>query len=144
MTNKKNQTFEYLEHTADAGMRVWGDSMDLLFTNAAMGLFEMMAVIDSIDEIISIDIEVTADSIEMLLVSWLDELIYQHEVEEIFFKRVEILDINSNGLSARVYGEPTNFEKHIVYTEIKAVTYHQLYVREIENSVLEAQVIFDL
>ncbi|RKU28698.1 protein archease [Candidatus Poribacteria bacterium] len=140
----KKQTYEYLEHTADAGMRVWGDSVDLLFTNAAMGLFGMMAVIDSIDETVSMDIEVRADSIEMLLVAWLDELIYQHEVEELFFKRVEILSINSEELFARVHGEPTNFDKHIVYTEIKAVTYHQLYVREIENGVWEAQVIFDL
>lgn len=140
----KNQTFEFLEHTADAGMRVWGKSMDLLFTNAAMGLFEMIAVIDSIDETISIDIEVKADSVEMLFASWLDELIYQHEVEEIFFKRVKILNINSKELSARVFGEPSNFDKHVVYTEIKAVTYHQLYVREIENGIWEAQVIFDL
>ena len=140
----KDQTYEYLEHTADAGMRVWGDSVDSLFTHAAMGLFELMAVLDSIDETVSIEIEVSADSIEMLLVSWLDELIYQHEVELIFFKRVEILSINSEGLFARAYGEPTNFDKHIVYTEIKAVTYHQLYVREIENGVWEAQVIFDL
>lgn len=144
MSNIKNRTYEYLEHTADAGMRVWGDSKELLFTNAAIGLFEMMAVIESIDDTTSIDIEVTADSIEMLLVSWLDELIYQHEVEDIFFNRVEILSINSDVLSARVYGEPTNFEKHIVYTEIKAVTYHQLYVREIENGGWEAQIIFDL
>ena len=140
----KDQTYEYLEHTADAGMRVWGDSVDLLFTHAAMGLFELMAVLESIDETVSIEIEVKADSIEMLLVSWLDELIYQHEVELIFFKRVEILSINSEELFARAYGEPTNFDKHIVYTEIKAVTYHQLYVREIENGVWEAQVIFDL
>lgn len=140
----KNQTFEFLEHTADAGMRVWGKSLDLLFTNAAMGLFEMIAVIDSIDETISIDIEVKADSVEMLFASWLDELIYQHEVEEIFFKRVKILNINSKELSARVFGEPSNFDKHVVYTEIKAVTYHQLYVREIENGIWEAQVIFDL
>ena len=140
----KNQTFEFLEHTADAGLRVWGESVDLLFTNAALGLFEMIAVVDSIDETISIDIEVKADSVEMLLASWLDELIYQHEVEEIFFKRVKILSINSKELSAHVYGEPSNFDKHVVYTEIKAVTYHQLYVREIENGIWEAQVIFDL
>ncbi|MCG9128405.1 archease [Candidatus Poribacteria bacterium] len=139
-----NQTFEYLEHTADAGMRVWGDSLESLFTNAALGLFEMMVVIGSIDNTISIDIEVSADSIEMLLVAWLDELIYQHEVEEVFFNNTEILCINSEKLSARAYGEPTNFDKHIVYTEIKAVTLHQLYVYKKESGLWEAQVIFDL
>ncbi len=83
-------------------------------------------------------------SVEMLFVKWLDELIFRHETDEIFFKRSNIQNINSNELSAKVYGEPTNFDKHIVYTEIKAVTYHQLYVIQNPNGVWEAQVIFDL
>lgn len=136
--------FEYIEHTADAGMHVRGDTLKSLFNHAAQGLFEMIAVVDSIDETTSIEVKVEAKSVEMLLVKWLDELIFRHETDEIFFKRADIQHINANELSAHVYGEPTNFDKHIVYTEIKAVTYHQLYVRQNSSGVWEAQVIFDL
>ncbi len=136
--------FEYIEHTADAGMLVRGDSLHSLFTNAAQGLFEMIAVIDSIDETTSLDVKLESDTVEMLLVAWLDELIFKHETEEMFFKSVEITSISSTELIAKVYGEPTDFDKHIVYTEIKAVTYHQLYVVQNTDGDWEAQVIFDL
>ena len=136
--------FEYIEHTADAGMRVKGDTLTNLFNHAAQGLFEMIAVVDTIDETSSIEVDITADSVEMLFVKWLDELVFRHETDEIFFKRTNIQHINTTELSAQVYGEHTNFDKHVVYTEIKAVTYHQLYVIQNPNGVWEAQVIFDL
>ncbi len=136
--------FEYIEHTADAGMRVRGDTLKSLFNHAAQGLFEMIAVVDTIDETSSIDVDIAADSVEMLFVKWLDELVFRHETDEIFFKRSNIQHINPTKLSAQVYGEPTNFDKHVVYTEIKAVTYHQLYVIQNPNGIWEAQVIFDL
>ncbi|MDE0085482.1 MAG: archease [Candidatus Poribacteria bacterium] len=136
--------FEYIEHTADAGMRVRGNTLKSLFNNAAQGLFEMIAVVDTIDETSSIDVDIAADSVEMLFVKWLDELVFRHETDEIFFKRSDIQHIETTEFSAQVYGEPTNFDKHVVYTEIKAVTYHQLYVIQNPNGVWEAQVIFDL
>lgn len=138
------KAYEYIEHTADAGMRVNGGSLKSLFSNAADGLFEMMAVIDSIDETTSIEIALSADSVEMLFVSWLDELVFRHETDELFLKRAEISHITQNELIAIVHGEPTNFDKHIVYTEIKAITYHQLYVVQNTLGEWEAQVIFDL
>ena len=136
--------FEYIEHTADAGMRVCGENLKTLFTHAAQGLFEMIAVIDSIDETSEINIQLESESVEMLFVSWLDEIIFRHETDEMFFKRAEICSISSTELVAKVYGEPTDYNKHIVYTEIKAVTYHQLYVEQKPNNTWEAQVIFDL
>lgn len=136
--------FEYIEHTADAGMRIWGESLKTLFTHAAQGLFEMIAVIDSIDETSVINFELKSESVEMLLVTWLDEIIFRHETEEMFFKRAEICSISSTEIIAKVYGEPTNYNKHVVYTEIKAVTYHQLFVEQKQDNSWEAQVIFDL
>lgn len=136
--------FEYIEHTADAGMLVRGDSLHSLFTNAAQGLFEMIAVTETIDEVTAIGVQVESESVDMLLVAWLDELVFKHETEDMFFKSVAIESICSTELIAKVYGEPTDFDKHIVYTEIKAVTYHQLYVIQNIDGDWEAQVIFDL
>ena len=136
--------FEFIEHTADAGMLVRGNTLISLFTNAAHGLFEMIAVVSSIDETSIIDIHVQAETVEALFIAWLDELNFRHETEEMFFKCAEILNLSSTELSAKVYGEPTNYDKHVVYTEIKAVTYHQLYVKQNPNGDWEARVIFDL
>ncbi len=136
--------YEYLEHTADMGLLVRGKNLSDLLKNAAQGLFETIAVVDTIDEADSVEIHLTAESVEDLFVGWLDELIFQHETKEIFFKRADIKDCSETEVSATVYGEPTNFDKHEVYTEIKSVTYHQLQVERRNDNSWFAQVIFDL
>ena len=136
--------YEYLEHTADMGLVVRGRNLSELLTNAAQGLFETIAVVDTVDETVSIEIHLTAESVEELFVAWLDELIYRHETEEVFFKRAEIQQCSETEMSATVYGESVNFDKHEVYTEIKSVTYHQLQVVQKGDGSWFAQVIFDL
>ena len=136
--------YEYLEHTADMGMVVNGENLSELLTHAAQGVFETIAVIETIDETESIAIHLTAESVEDLFVAWLDELIFQHETKEMFFKRVDIQQCSTTEIAATVYGEPANFDKHAVYTEIKSVTYHQLQVVQKADGSWFAQVIFDL
>ena len=136
--------YEYVEHTADMGLRVRGKSLPDLLKNAAQGLFETIAVVDTIDETDSVRIHLTAESVEDLFVRWLDELIFQHETKEMFFKRADIHQCSETEISATVYGEPANLDKHAVYTEIKSVTYHQLRVVRQGDGRWFAQVIFDL
>jgi len=136
--------YEYLEHTADMGMTVIGKDLSELLTHAAQGLFESIAVVETIDETVSVEIQLTADSVEELFVTWLDELIFQQETKEVFFKRSAIQQCSDTEMAATVYGEPANFDKHAVYTEIKSVTYHQLQVVQKSDGSWFAQVIFDL
>ena len=136
--------YEYVEHTADMGLLVSGKSLSDLLRNAAQGLFETIAVVDTVDETDSVEVYLTAESVEDLFVGWLDELIFLHETKEIFFKRADIHRCSETEVSATVYGEPTNFDKHEVYTEIKSVTYHQLQVVRKQDGSWFAQVIFDL
>ena len=136
--------YEYLEHTADMGLLVRGKDLSELLKNAAQGLFETIAVVETVDAVASIKIHLTADSVEELFVTWLDELIFRHETEEIFFKSSDIHQCSETEISATVYGESTNFNKHEVYTEIKSVTYHQLEVLQKADGSWQAQVIFDL
>lgn len=136
--------YEYLEHTADMGLLVRGKNLSELLRNGAQGVFETIAVVDTIDEIESIEIHLTAESVEELFVGWLDELIFRHETEETFFKRADIHRCSETEMSATVYGERANFAKHEVYTEIKSVTYHQLKVLQKTDGSWCAQVIFDL
>ena len=138
------RTFEYIDHTGDLGIRVRGKTLQDLFTNAAHALFETVAVLDTIDPISQFQINVKAESVAELMVAWLDELIFRHEVDEVFFKRVEIVELSQTRLSACAYGEPMDFAKHVVYTEIKSVTYHQLSVSQSTDGKWTANVIFDL
>ena len=138
--------YTYLDHTGDLGIRAYSKTLKQLFTHAAHGLLESIADPNTIDEVTQIEIEVSARSLEDLMVAWLDELNFRHEVEELFFGRVEIRRLSKQppALSAVACGEPVDLTKHVVYTEIKSVTYHQLLVEQRLDSSWVAQVIFDL
>jgi SHS2 domain-containing protein len=56
--------YEYVEHTADMGLLVRGKSLPDLLKNAAQGLFETIAVVDTVDETDSVEIHLTAESVE--------------------------------------------------------------------------------
>ncbi|MCZ6677113.1 MAG: archease [Candidatus Poribacteria bacterium] len=138
--------YEYLDHTGDLGIRAYGETLKALFTHAAQGLFEAIADVNTVQAVAQVEIEVSAESAEDLMVAWLDELNFRHEVEEVFFRQVEIQRISEKpwALSAVAYGEPADFTRHVVYTEIKGVTYHQLIVEQTPEGKWFAQVIFDL
>ena len=138
--------YEYLEHTGDIGIRAYGGTLEELFINAAQGLLEAIADLSTIGTTVQTEIEVSAESLEELMVAWLDELNFRHEVEAVFFQRVEIREISQTPyrLIAVAYGEAVDFAKHVVYTEIKSITYHQLIVEQTPTNQWIAQVIFDL
>ena len=138
--------YEYLEHTGDIGIRAYGGTLEELFANAALGLLEAIADLSTVGTTKQTQIEVFAESQEELMVAWLDELNFRHEVEEIFFRQVEIREISEAPykLVAVAYGEPVDFTKHVIYTEIKSITYHQLIVKQLPDDRWMAQVIFDL
>jgi len=104
------EKYEFIEHTADLGFKVYGASLEAL------------------DE---------------LMVSWLDEFLYLYETEKLVFKRFQIKSIQQNQLRANAWGETMDPARHEIKSGIKAVTYHQLYVKEIEGR-WEAQIILDI
>lgn len=138
------KTYEYIDHTGDLGIRVRGKTLRELFTNAARAMFETVAVLDTVNPVEQVRIDVEAASVADLMVAWLDELNFKHEVDEVFFKHVEVEEISETRLSAYAYGEPADFAKHVVYTEIKSVTYHQLSLIQSDDGEWTANVIFDL
>lgn len=140
------KTYEYIEHTGDIGIHAYGGTLEELFINAAQGLFEAIADLSTVGTTIQTEIELSSESLEELMVAWLDELNFRHEIEGVFFREFEIRKISQVPcrLVAFASGEPVDFAKHVVYTEIKSITYHQLVVKQTPDNQWFAQVIFDI
>jgi SHS2 domain-containing protein len=68
-------------------------------------------------------IEIDADSLEDLMINWLQALIAAVDIEGMFFSKFKITRIDDTHLTAFVYGEPVS--PHKGKTVVKAVTYHQ-------------------
>lgn len=135
--------FEPIHHTADVGYKLYADSLQELFVTAAAALFDAITELDSIQPQTSRRVAVTAADSEALLVTWLSELNYLCITELEVFCRFELDSFSETALSATIWGEPIALDRHEIKTEIKAVTYHGLYLRQSESG-WEAQIIFDV
>lgn len=135
--------FRFLNHTADLGILVYGEDPGELFTNAAEAFFSIITDLHRVGENTERIVRVESSHLEDLMVQWLAELLYIHDVEGLLFKKFSIEELDSGVLKARVRGEPFDESRHVIKTQIKAVTYHQIQVRE-EKGRWRARVIFDL
>lgn len=135
--------YEFIEHTADLGFKAYGENLEKLFVHAAEAFFEALVAPESIKEMIERSIVVEADALDDLMVSWLSEFLYLYDTERLVFNSFQIKRIDHNKLEAMARGEVLDPARHEIKTGIKAVTYHQLYVKEREGG-WEAQVIFDI
>lgn len=139
--------FEIIDHTADAGIKVWGATMTELFENAARGMFAVIAKDgcnvqgSKIEK--KIEIHKTADSLEEILVSWLSELLYVFNREKTYFSDFKVKSLNNDGIEAQASGVNLDLYQSDLYTEIKAVTFHNLKIEENVDG-FSCTIIFDV
>lgn len=135
--------FEVLDHTADIGMVIYGHDLKRLFENAGEAFFHLITDLKRVRSRTEKRIEIEGEALERLMVDWLTGLLYFHDVEHLLFKKFKVESIGEDGLKAVAKGEPFQEGIHVIKTEVKAVTYHQIYVKK-ENGDWKAQIIFDL
>lgn len=135
--------FEFLDHTADLRVRVWGKDLVQLFEEAAVALFTVITDIGTVRPETEERVDVEGVNLEELLVGWLSELLYLHEVKGLLFSRFKVFEVKGEYLSAKAWGEPFSPERHCILLPVKAVTYHRLQIEEREG-LMVAEIIFDV
>jgi len=139
MKNKYN----LIDHTADFGIHVYGSDSKELFANAAWAVFDLITEMDQLTGLDSCDIEVSGDDWPDLMVNWLREVLYLWNGKELLVKKARILSLSETELTATLECDPFNPDRHVIKTEIKAVTYHQIQVNS-SPSGWESRIIFDV
>lgn len=136
-------SYRLFEHTADLGIEFFADSLEELFVSSASGLFDVISGIDRIKAEKTFQIKIEGIDLEDLLINWLRELLYLHQVKRILLCKFHISEISDTRLVGSVMGEPFDAKRHEIKKEIKAATYHGIEVRE-SNGRWTARVIFDV
>jgi SHS2 domain-containing protein len=135
--------YEFIEHTADIGLKAFGDDLPVAFAHAAKGMFDIITDSSQIGSKGKYKIELSADDLEQLLVDWLDELLFLQSAENLVFGKFNVaIDEQNCRLNATVFGEVFDTEKHKIGMEIKAVTYHMLEVHK--GNPCYVKVLFDI
>jgi SHS2 domain-containing protein len=90
-------------------------------------------------------VEVSLDGNDLpdLMVKWLSEILYLLEGESLIVTEISINSISSDKITSTLSVIEFDSGYHEVLREIKAVTYHQIEVKE-QNGLWTARIIFDL
>lgn len=139
--------FELIEHTADVGIKAQGATLTELFENAAKGMFHIIscgnAPLKGERAQKKLELKNNTDVLEDLLVSWLSEILYIFNKEKICFDNFRISGLNNSALSAEIEGSSIDLYQSNNYTEVKAVTFHNLKIEEDVNG-FSCTIIFDV
>lgn len=128
-------SYEYIDHTADLGVRGRGETLGEAFANAARGLFGYVIESDDVEATGTIQLEMEADGPEELLLDWLQELLYLQQVDLVAYAdfEAEVTPPGDGGpwrVRSTVHGEDYDRERHGHIHEVKAVTYHAIQVQQ--------------
>ena len=134
---------ETFEHTADIGIRAWGDSRAELYEALAEGLAELICPRALVRASVQHRLSVEAPDGEGLAVAFLGELAAWSQGQRMCVAQVTVESVTDNTLEAQISAEPLDASRHELGAEIKAVTYHALQIRQ-ENDRWVGQVILDI
>ena len=138
------QTFE---HEADVGVRGTGDTLAEAFAGAAMA---MSAVICDPAVVVArepVGIACAAPDPELLLVDWLNALVFQMATRRMLFSRFELtVEADAGGcrLAATAWGEPVDVARHQPAAEVKGASFCELRVERGADGVWLAQCVVDV
>jgi SHS2 domain-containing protein len=116
--------YELVDHTADIGMRLWGPTAEEVFEQAALGLFSLVCDPMQIGDLETVNVELEADGMDLLLAAWLNELLEIFEARKLVLFQFDIRQLDERSLRARVVGEPLG--RHVLCGGVKAATLREL------------------
>src|SRR5689334_2592001 len=96
--------YEVFEHTADIGLRVYGETLPALFRNAAMGMESLLVPLEQVQQVTHREITVTGHDHLSLLIAWLNELIFLFDTEYLLFREIEITTLTETTVTGVAYG----------------------------------------
>ena len=142
-SNIKNR-YSLVEHTADTGISLIADSLPELFELAGIALFDILIDLKDVSPVKTWKVQASADDLPQLMVKWLSELLYLHEVKGLVAVEINVKEISGTSLTADVRGDEFDPEKHVSIEMMKAITYHKLDVSKTPDGKYQAYVIFDV
>jgi SHS2 domain-containing protein len=135
--------WETFPHEADIGVRGVGASLDEAFAGAAVALTAAICDPATVRPHEAVAIECSAPDIELLLVDWLNAVVYEMATRHMLFGRYEV-HIVGGRLQATAWGEAVNTARHRPAAEVKGASFCELAVRREEDGRWRAQCVVDV
>ena len=145
--------YDYFDVTADIGFYAYGRSLEEAYENAGLAMFNVVTDIGKVKKQESREFEIVSEDLVSLLYDYLEELLFLQDTEFLFFSdfkvKIEKIEDESSSkfenykLSCVASGEEINWDVHDPRSEVKAITFHKMCVKE-DGDVFKLRAILDL
>src|SRR5262245_50503694 len=122
-------SWAHFAHDADIGVRGVGPTKAEAFRQAALALTAVVANPAAVRAVHAVPVRCEAPNDEILLIEWLNALIYEMAVGAMVFGDFSV-EIDGHTLRATAYGEPIDIARHEPAVEIKGATLTALHVAQ--------------
>jgi tRNA nucleotidyltransferase (CCA-adding enzyme) len=133
--------WEHFAHGSDIGVRGRGATRDEAFSDAARALTAVVTDVDAVAPKLAVPIRCEAPDDELLLVAWLDAVIYEMATRRMLFARFDV-QLEDHRLVATAWGEPVDVSRHHPAVEPKGATMTAL--RVAHETTWLAQTVIDV
>jgi len=133
--------FEHFEHVADIGVRGYGSTLAEAFKQAALALTAVITT-EPIAEEETVEISTAAPDADILLVEFLNAVVYEMATRRMIFGRYEV-ETDGKTLKATAFGETIDPKRHQPAVEVKGATLTELRVAQADGGYV-AQCVVDV
>jgi SHS2 domain-containing protein len=135
--------WEHFAHGADIGVCGIGATPAEAFEQVALAMTAVVTAPATIEPKITVEVHCEAPELELLLVDWLNALIYESATRRLLFGRYEVL-IDGTRLTGKASGEPMDPRRHALAVEVKGATYTALEVSRGPDGLWRAGCVLDV
>jgi len=135
--------WEHFAHGADIGVRGLGVSREEALEELARALTAVVVDPALVRQTTQVDIRCEAPDDELLVIDWLNAVIYQMSIRHMLFGRFEVA-LHDHRLDAHAWGERLDPDRHEPSVEVKAATYTELSMKQRDSGMWIAQCVVDV
>jgi len=133
------EKYKILEHTADLKIEVYGKDKKEIFSNALLAMVSGLRP-EIKNQSTNQQIKIKSSDLEMLLVDFLSEVLYLIQTNKEIYNGVKFKKFSDRELEAELSGQKVESFGQ----DIKAVTYHNLDIRQEKDGSWKAIILFDI
>jgi tRNA nucleotidyltransferase (CCA-adding enzyme) len=137
------ERWEHFAHEADIGVRGIGGTKSKAFEEVALALTAVIADPQAVEAKEAVSISCEAPDDELLLMDWLNALVYEMATRKMLFRRFQV-HINDHHVEAEAWGEKVDVARHEPAVEVKGATLTCILVEQRPDGSWVAQCVVDV
>jgi tRNA nucleotidyltransferase (CCA-adding enzyme) len=135
--------WEHFDHSADIGVRGVGPTKEAAFEQIALALTATSTDPAVVRPNVAVEIVCEAPSDELLVVDWLNALVYEIATRHMLFSVFTVI-LEDSRLTGTAWGEPVDIGRHAPAVEVKGATYTALRVAQDPDGAWVAECVVDV